>query len=99
MHKIDAPSGTAKTLLNTYNNNNNNNFIELNDIQSIREGDIIGEHELILEGKDETIKISHIANSRTLFASGCIKMLEKLFFEIDIKKYSNGLFDYDTVMN
>ena len=65
INKKDAPSGTAKMLSAYYGK------IDMS-IQSIREGDIIGEHELILEGLNETIKISHIAKSRKLFVEGCI---------------------------
>ena len=91
-HKKDAPSGTAKTLLNLYNKNGE--FLKMEDVVSIREGEIIGEHELILEGVSETLKISHIANSRNLFASGCVKLINKIVN----KKFLNGLYDYDSAM-
>lgn len=91
-HKKDTPSGTAKTLLNLYNKDGE--FLKLKDVISIREGEIIGEHELILESMNETLKISHFANSRKLFASGCVKLIDKI---VD-KKFANGLYDYDSAM-
>lgn len=93
VHKKDSPSGTAKTLLDLYNKDGD--FLKLNDIMSIREGEIVGEHELILKGTNETLKISHTANSRNLFASGCVKLINK----ITEKKFANGLYDYDSVMS
>jgi len=92
VHKKDVPSGTAKTLVNLYNKGSE--FIKLEDVVSIREGEIVGEHELVLEGFGETLKISHIANSRELFASGCVKLIERIV----AKKFVNGLYDYESAM-
>jgi 2-aminoadipate transaminase len=100
IHKKDSPSGTAKTLLNLYNGQGQGQgqgqaeFLKLDQIVSIREGEIIGEHELILEGLGETLKISHVANSRDLFASGCVKLIER----INKQKIACGLYDYDSVL-
>lgn len=85
IHKKDKPSGTALTLMNEYNKHNNTNNIYIDDIISIREGEIIGHHELLLTNGDETIKIIHTANSRKIFASGCVKLIHSI---------NNNLFDY-----
>jgi 2-aminoadipate transaminase len=72
IHKVDAPSGTAKLLAKTYLDDGYH--MEF-DITSIREGEIIGYHELILEGGAETITISHSAKTRNLFADGCVNLI------------------------
>jgi 4-hydroxy-tetrahydrodipicolinate reductase len=92
VNKKDSPSGTAKTLRELYNADGE--FLKLEDVMSVREGEIVGEHELILEGVGETLKISHIANSRGLFASGCVKLIDR----IGSKKFANGLYNYDSWM-
>jgi 4-hydroxy-tetrahydrodipicolinate reductase len=86
IHKKDSPSGTAKSLLQVYNVDKE--YLKNDSIVSIREGEIIGEHELILEGESETIKITHIAHNRDLFAKGCVKLIESV---LD-KKYITGLY-------
>jgi 2-aminoadipate transaminase len=91
-HKKDSPSGTALKITETYNKEDN--YINSNDILSIREGEIIGEHELLLTSEYETIKISHSAKSRNLFAEGCVKLVEK----IASINYNNGIYDYDSIM-
>lgn len=70
--KKDAPSGTAKLIANWYGNNE----ISLNSIESVREGNIIGEHHLILDNDSEYIKISHVAKTRELFADGSINWIK-----------------------
>lgn len=71
IHKKDAPSGTAKTLANVCNYN-------YNDIESIREGDIFGIHEINLSTEDEEIIITHKAQNRDIFAKGVFRFVEKL---------------------
>ena len=71
INKKDAPSGTAKMLAKYYGK-------EEMEIISIREGEIIGEHELILENKNEIIKINHSVKSRNVFAEGCIEWIKWL---------------------
>ena len=41
-------------------------------IHSIRGGTAVGEHEIIFAGYNETIKLSHCAQSKELFASGAV---------------------------
>jgi len=67
VNKKDLPSGTAKTLVDSIDRKC--------PIESIREGDIIGYHELNLESENEEIKIYHNAKSRDIFATGCINYI------------------------
>ena len=69
IHKKDAPSGTAKTLAEKIAQGSGR---KVTDIQSIREGEIIGDHEVILESSVDTIKISHSAKTRDIFAKGSL---------------------------
>lgn len=68
VHKKDSPSGTAlhlaKALSNVYGR-------EI-PISSRREGEIIGEHELIFSSPEEEITLMHRAESRDLFAKGVV---------------------------
>lgn len=81
--KIDAPSGTAKTILETVQ--------EQRDVEPVygreghaprdedeigvfarRAGDIRGEHELVAAGNDEVLSLSHHAEDRSVFAAGAL---------------------------
>jgi 4-hydroxy-tetrahydrodipicolinate reductase len=69
--KKDAPSGTAKTLgqiLRTARKTEN----EV-PIQSIREGDVVGEHKVIFNGPSERLELTHRADSRDIFARGALR--------------------------
>lgn len=82
-HKKDKPSGTAKTLMKLYGDEDK---LNLGTIISVRKGEIIGEHELILDSENETIKIVHIAKSRKLFAVGALYWINQII------KQSNGIY-------
>lgn len=85
--KLDAPSGTALMLANAINEVNGDNMQYEFDrhsrrmvrpsneigIHSVRGGTIVGEHEVIFAGKDETITLTHSAASRDIFAVGAVK--------------------------
>lgn len=66
VNKLDAPSGTAITLAEGVVESGN---IE---IESIRHGDVVGEHKVIYDSEIDTITISHIAKNRDGFALGAI---------------------------
>lgn len=83
--KIDAPSGTAKMILNSvieikdqskpvYGRQGNDALRNNNDIgiHAIRGGNITGEHNLIFAGLDEVIEIKHQATSKSVFGQGAI---------------------------
>lgn len=68
-HKKDAPSGTAKKLAQVIKDIRGK--IDL-PIKSIREGEIIGDHTVIFDGKFEALELSHRAKSRDVFANGAL---------------------------
>ena len=69
--KKDAPSGTAKTLAEILKaSQQSKNEIP---IQSIREGDVVGEHTVIFSGPGERLELTHRADSREIFARGALR--------------------------
>lgn len=89
-HKLkkDAPSGTAKKMLEiitearncssnsvVYGRKGSNSLRKEGEIgiHSIRCGDIVGEHVVVFSGNGETITIKHEVNNRDVFAIGAIK--------------------------
>jgi dihydrodipicolinate reductase len=69
--KKDAPSGTAKTLAGILKAAR-----EMQSeipIQSIREGDVVGEHTVIFSGPGERLELTHHAASREIFARGALR--------------------------
>jgi len=71
IHKKDAPSGTALTILQSVINKIDNKT----DIPIIshREGDVVGEHLVNYESLEDKIQIKHNAISRDTFAYGALK--------------------------
>ena len=84
--KLDAPSGTAimiadaigatreKTeyVYDRHEVRRKRSPAEIG-IHSVRGGTIVGEHEVLFAGSNETISITHSANSREIFAAGALK--------------------------
>lgn len=70
--KRDAPSGTAKMLIEKVKEKIGERQIE---VFSIRAGDVVGEHRLIFGGPGERLEIVHKAESRTVFAFGVIRAI------------------------
>jgi 4-hydroxy-tetrahydrodipicolinate reductase len=68
--KKDAPSGTAKTLAEVLKASKKTQT-EI-PIQSIREGDVVGEHTVIFRGPSERLELTHRAASREIFARGAL---------------------------
>jgi len=67
--KKDAPSGTAKTLAGVLKAVRESEV----PIQSIREGDVVGEHAIVFSGPGECLELSHRAASRGIFALGALR--------------------------
>jgi 4-hydroxy-tetrahydrodipicolinate reductase len=67
--KKDAPSGTAKTLAERLKVVRKSEI----PIQSIREGDVVGEHTVIFSGPSERLELTHHAASRDIFALGALR--------------------------
>lgn len=61
-------------------------------IQSIRAGDIVGEHTVMFAGTGERIEITHRAHSRDNFAKGA------LLAATWVVKQPNGLYDMQDVL-
>ncbi|MDS0281225.1 4-hydroxy-tetrahydrodipicolinate reductase [Haloarcula onubensis] len=81
--KVDAPSGTAKTLLEVVQSERDVEPVYGREghapraedeigVFARRAGDIRGEHELILAGNDEVVSLSHHAEDRAVFAAGAL---------------------------
>ena len=70
--KKDAPSGTAKTLGEILKSELK---IDI-PIESIREGDVVGEHTVTFVGPSERLELTHHAGSREIFARGALRAAE-----------------------
>jgi len=84
--KIDAPSGTALMLADavseemdgaTYMFDRHSRRMKRDKkeigISSVRGGTIVGEHEVLFAGRDETIELKHTAMSKEVFAVGALR--------------------------
>ncbi|WP_231102085.1 4-hydroxy-tetrahydrodipicolinate reductase [Streptobacillus moniliformis] len=102
--KIDAPSGTANTLLDIIDScfDEKRNRVygrkdekrEENEIgiHSIRGGSIVGEHSIIYAKGDEIIELKHSALSRKIFSDGAVNVAIKLL------KLEKGLYSMKDVI-
>lgn len=70
IHKLDKPSGTAKTLAEQIGTNVA--------IESIREGEVPGTHVVTWDSEEDTIIITHVAKGRRGFALGAVLAAEGL---------------------
>lgn len=84
--KLDAPSGTALMIADAINRTENGKFDYIYDrhkvrqartkheigLHAVRGGNIVGEHEILFCGQNETISITHRAASREVFAEGAV---------------------------
>lgn len=102
--KVDAPSGTLVKIYDVIKDLRQNitpvyDRHELTEqrtkdevgIHSIRGGTIVGEHDVLFAGTDETITISHKAQSKDIFANGAITAAEKLINQ------SSGYYTFDNL--
>ncbi|MEA4954068.1 MAG: 4-hydroxy-tetrahydrodipicolinate reductase [Pseudoflavonifractor sp.] len=85
--KVDAPSGTALMLAQAaaeglpylpdyvYERESVRKPRDKREIgiSSVRGGNIVGDHEVLFAGRDETIELRHSAMSREVFASGALR--------------------------
>jgi 4-hydroxy-tetrahydrodipicolinate reductase len=69
--KRDAPSGTAKRLVEILSDTRGQNQPVAT--QSIRAGDIVGEHTVLFAGPGERLELTHRAASRETFAVGALR--------------------------
>ena len=112
--KVDAPSGTALMLANAicevrpeaYANcgrsGQGKRAVEEIGIHSIRMGNIVGEHEVIIGTPSQTITLKHEAHNRALFAEGAIAAAAFLVNQdvglYDMKNMISGDIAKDTVI-
>lgn len=102
--KIDAPSGTALAIASGIKEvRNNTNFVlgrrgqkkrEKNDIgiNSIRMGNIVGIHEVLISTNSQTITLKHEAHDRAVFAEGAISAA------VFIKDKPAGMYSMDDIV-
>ena len=76
IHKLDKPSGTAKTLAEGLRNMGYG--VQDSEIESIREGEVPGTHVVTWDSEEDTIVITHIAKGRRGFALGAVLAAEQL---------------------
>jgi len=107
-HKIDAPSGTARRLLEILNEETNTSY---NDdiahgrvgltgarpareigMHTLRGGDVVGDHTVIFAADGERVELTHKASSRFTFASGAVKASQWL------DSQAPGLYDMQDVL-
>jgi 4-hydroxy-tetrahydrodipicolinate reductase len=73
IHKKDAPSGTAFLLKNELEK------LKIpTEIKSERSGETVGTHIITLYGENEKLVLTHEAENRDIFASGCINLIHKI---------------------
>ncbi|MCX5680074.1 MAG: 4-hydroxy-tetrahydrodipicolinate reductase [Candidatus Omnitrophica bacterium] len=68
-HKKDAPSGTAKEIARIVKDARGGGDVP---IDSIREGEIVGEHTVTFDSELDMIEITHSAKTRDIFARGAL---------------------------
>lgn len=106
--KKDAPSGTAMKMAQVIADRLNRNLDEVGvytrkgligertkkeiGIQTVRAGDIVGEHTVIFGGIGERLEFIHRAHSRDNFAKGAIRAAQW------IVNQENGLYDMQDVL-
>lgn len=87
-HKIDAPSGTARRILEILNEETDTNYHD--DIRhgrfgltgarpareigmhTLRGGDVVGDHTVVFAADGERVELTHKASSRLTFAAGAV---------------------------
>ena len=105
--KIDSPSGTAQMFADSINEALGNKYhCEYNrhdkhekrdkyeiGMNSIRGGNIVGEHIVQFFGEFETFEIKHTSYSRNVFAEGALKAAKYMAGK------TNGLYNMDNIAN
>jgi len=108
-HKVDAPSGTALRMGEVVAEALDRNLKEVAvygregytgprerktiGFETIRGGDIVGEHTVMFIGEGERVEVTHIATSRMNFANGAVRAA------LWLASQSKGLFDMQDVLD
>lgn len=102
IHKKDAPSGTAKRIAEiikqakragvdgTERHPNGRTPVG---IESIREGEIIGEHKITLDSSVDKIELTHSAKTRDIFAKGALEAAKW------VVNQKSGLYNMEDVLD
>ena len=69
-HKKDAPSGTAKKIVQIINDEGFS--VKNEEVKSIREDEIVGDHKIVFESDVDKIELFHSAKTRDIFAQGAV---------------------------
>lgn len=72
VHKKDKPSGTAVTLQKILESGSGQKV----EVASVREGDTVGMHLVMLDSANDTILLTHDAKNRLGFAEGAVRAAE-----------------------
>ena len=104
--KVDAPSGTALMLADSIKSVNPEKFYVYGrngkvgkrnkdeiGIHALRGGNVVGEHQVVFAGTNETVTLSHSASDRSVFAEGAVKAA------IYLSGKKCGLFDMSDLIN
>ena len=107
-HKVDAPSGTARTLLEILNEETQTSYQD--DVvhgrvgnvgprpsreigmHTLRGGDVVGDHTVLFAAEGERFELTHKASSRMTFASGAVRAA------LWLKNQPAGLYDMQDVL-
>lgn len=102
--KADAPSGTAKMLLEAVDPASERSVAHGREgivgprpageigMHSLRGGTVAGTHEVLFFGDDEEVVLTHRATSRQIFVNGAISAAKRLL------AHEPGFYDFDTLM-
>jgi len=88
VHKKDKPSGTAVTLQKILESASGQKV----EIASVREGDTVGMHMVMLDSANDTILMTHDAKSRIGFAEGAVRGAEWI-------KGKTGFFEFPEIVD
>jgi 4-hydroxy-tetrahydrodipicolinate reductase len=107
-HKIDSPSGTARTLLEILNEETGTSYQDdiahgrLGNIgprkareigmHTLRGGDVVGDHTVLFAADGERVELSHKASSRLTFAAGAVRAA------VWLQDKPAGLYDMQNVL-
>lgn len=107
-HKIDSPSGTARTLLEILNEETSTSYKD--DVthgrfgnigprpqreigmHTLRGGDVVGDHTVMFAADGERVELTHKASSRLTFAAGAVRAAKWL------ESQPAGLYDMQDVL-
>lgn len=92
IHKVDSPSGTALTLRDVVRANGGDATID-----SVREGEIVGIHELSWNSEVDVLALRHEATSRQGFALGAFQAL--LWLSEKHAKGAHGIYNMNDLIS